>query len=139
VSGDIMRQVAIAIALAVSVGLVACEETSPRGDGGDGDVSVPVDGTSPDRDAGADTGLPDASVPPVGVPHDFCGQDLFVLPIGGTLENVFGINLWDGQLAYSKGPKEAVAWDVYYLDLRTRLEYRLTTDVLAAHPYIRGR
>jgi len=134
-----MRPGTISIALLLAVLFVGCEETSPGGDDLDGEVSVPGDGAAPDPDALADAGLPDAAVPPVGVPHDFCGEDLFVLPIGGPTEDVHGITIWDGKVAYSRGPKGAMMiWDVYYLDLGTCLEYKLTTNAKAAFPYIKG-
>lgn len=80
----------------------------------------------------------EVAVEQVGVVHDKCDLDLFQLPIGGRHEVVFGIDLWGGTLAYGKGAFGELRRDLYYFDVESCTEYRLSVGLGVAGVSLRG-
>lgn len=128
-----MWRISILSAALVS-GLTACQDTSGANDldaAGLPDAALLEDvSTIPDG------GLSDGGVSPEGVTYDFCDQVLFKLPIGGPEEDMFGITLWDGRLAYTRGPATSMRYELYLFDIADCTEYKLTTGAIAVEAFI---
>lgn len=130
------------VALAAGLGpVLGCEEPPGQSDL-DAEAGVDVGADAAVRiDVAAlpDAAPPDAAEPPVGVPYDFCDEAFFQLPIGGPTEDVStSFGLWDGVLAYSRGPVHSgFQLDIYTFNLWQCMEYKITDQAHAGGVYLR--